>query len=310
MIWAVPHERLLSSPDVRVAVSVSGGKDSTAVALLLREQGVPFEAVFADTGWEADVTYRYLDEVLEPLFGPIVRVRASILLPPDLEEDAARIEAMLGRTSPMVRRILQHLTFPRRTMRWCTQELKLAPLRDHHQQLAAQGMTVVVAVGVRADESEKRAAAQEWDIGEPLDAIVWRPIVRWTLDDVIAMLRRHGVAPNPLYLRGASRVGCWPCIHASKVEYLLVGQDQRRVAALRELEAVVARRWSAQDHPPHHRPPTWHHGWPDGNGPLPLMPPIDEVILWSRRQRQSDQITMFRDHELAAASCAAWGVCS
>ena len=35
-----------------VVASVSGGKDSTAMVLHLRDLGVDFRAVFMDTGWE------------------------------------------------------------------------------------------------------------------------------------------------------------------------------------------------------------------------------------------------------------------
>ena len=42
-------------PGVCVMASVSGGKDSTALMLALREADVPFRAVFADTGWESPV---------------------------------------------------------------------------------------------------------------------------------------------------------------------------------------------------------------------------------------------------------------
>ena len=44
-----------------IIASVSGGKDSTAMLLALREADIPFRAVFADTGWEAPETYAYLD---------------------------------------------------------------------------------------------------------------------------------------------------------------------------------------------------------------------------------------------------------
>ena len=49
-------------------VSVSGGKDSTATLLALRESNIPPRAAFADTGWEAPETYAYL-ATLERLLG-------------------------------------------------------------------------------------------------------------------------------------------------------------------------------------------------------------------------------------------------
>lgn len=59
-----------------IIASVSGGKDSTALMLALREAGIPFRAVFADTGWEHSGTYRYLD-LLRERVGPIDVVRAT-----------------------------------------------------------------------------------------------------------------------------------------------------------------------------------------------------------------------------------------
>jgi hypothetical protein len=58
---------------------------------------------------------------------------------------------------------------------------------------------------------------------------------------VIAIHKRHGLAPNPLYLKGASRVGCWPCIYARKSEIKLVAEiDPGRIEILRQLEKEVA----------------------------------------------------------------------
>ena len=44
-------------------VSVSGGKDSTALYLLAIEHGRPFIPVFADVGNEAKETYEYIREL-------------------------------------------------------------------------------------------------------------------------------------------------------------------------------------------------------------------------------------------------------
>ncbi len=130
-----------------VIASVSGGKDSTALMLALREASIPFRAVFADTGWEAPETYAYLD-VLSERIGPIDVVRAE----PKHAADA------LTDGRPMLDRIWHRAGFPGRMQRWCTRELKIDPLRAYHN---AFGDDTVSAVGVRADESESRSRMVE-----------------------------------------------------------------------------------------------------------------------------------------------------
>lgn len=93
----------------RIVVSISGGKDSAAMALHLQEQGYAFELVFADTGWEHDDTYRYIDEVLEPRFGRVTRIKSTI--------------------GGMVQHVFDRGTFPSRLRRWCTDELKMRLVR-------------------------------------------------------------------------------------------------------------------------------------------------------------------------------------
>jgi 3'-phosphoadenosine 5'-phosphosulfate sulfotransferase (PAPS reductase)/FAD synthetase len=81
-----------------LVVSMSGGKDSTATYLHLLEQGVfdrveraggTVRRVFADTGWELDETYAYLD-VLAARFGPIDRV--ALWVPGPNEDPPPRLQ--------------------------------------------------------------------------------------------------------------------------------------------------------------------------------------------------------------------------
>ena len=57
-ITSISRQRL---GDEMVVASISGHKDSTVVALALKEYEIPHVRVFADTGFEAPETYAYLD---------------------------------------------------------------------------------------------------------------------------------------------------------------------------------------------------------------------------------------------------------
>lgn len=57
-------------------MSISGGKDSTAMWLLAIEHGIEVIPVFADTGHEHQMIYEYVD-YLESKLGPIKRVKAD-----------------------------------------------------------------------------------------------------------------------------------------------------------------------------------------------------------------------------------------
>ena len=144
--------------------------------------------------------------------------------------------------------------FPSRTKRWCTTEMKFLTAKAVMQAAHAAGELPVNVLGIRGEESPARAALPEREIDEDLDAMVWRPILRWTLADVIAIHRRHGITPNPLYLReaGANRVGCWPCIMCGKAELKLLSRDDNRVRALEALEFCVgwlaAERYAVRGH--------------------------------------------------------------
>lgn len=206
--------------DRQIVLSMSGGKDSAAVALLLEANGLPFDAVFMDTGWEHPAVPAYIDEVLRPRFGDVRRLSGGEGL------------------ADMIRR---KGVFPARRMRFCTQELKVWPFKAYVDERLDSGDDVVNAIGVRAGESRARAKAPRWDVDDYLDIDVWRPILSHSYDDVIEMHQVAGLDPNPLYLAGATRVGCFPCIMSRKAEVAMVAKLwPERIAEIREMEAELS----------------------------------------------------------------------
>lgn len=263
--------------------SVSGGKDSTALCLALKEAEIPHIRVFADTGWEHPDTLAYVD-MLEERLGPIARV---------------------GVEGGMRAKVLHRAGFPGRLQRWCTEELKVFPLKAFHRSL---GVETVNVVGIRAAESKQRARiAAELEDDDEWGGWVWRPLLSWSVQDVLEMHRRHGVPVNPLYQRGHDRVGCYPCVLASKEEIRLVAANSpERIDEIRELErACTAERARRNAERPgrYKHPQATFFQTRHGIGPMG----IDEVVVWSRTTRGGRQLQVLQ--EPPQGGCMRWGLC-
>jgi len=258
-----------------VIASVSGGKDSAALSLWLHENGITHERVFLDTGWEHPATYEYIRGPLAKAIGPITEVRS------------VGMEALVRQKS----------MFPSRLRRTCTEALKVKPMRAFLDERVDD---FVNAVGIRAQESRARSSLAEWEWSEALDCFTWRPLIKWTTEDVVAIHKRHALEPNPLYLMGAMRVGCWPCIFARKSEVLLVAvTDPARIDRLRVLEQEITDAARTRDAAavrtffPERSP-----GEPRG---------IDAQVAWARSDRGRGVPHI---GENARDGCMRWGLCS
>lgn len=274
---------------MRNIVSLSGGKDSVAMWLWAIRTGLPnLVAVYADTAFEWGGHYGHLD-LLRARIGPIEHLHHG----ETFEESVRRKKG-----------------FPSRVRKWCTEEWKLLPFQawlDRYRETCDDDVQVLL--GIRREESAKRADAlktpeREWS--DFYDCEVWRPILDWTVEEVIAEHRRAAIPMHPLYHLGAERVGCWPCVNASKSELRLVGEiDPERIARIRALELEVGRTMFARDRRTE-KDKLIASGVPDSEaGPSVEPIGIDEVMAWARTERGGKQISLVR----APSGCARWGVC-
>jgi len=306
--------------DRKIVVSVSGGKDSTAACLYMKELGLEYEAIFFDTGWEHPDTYDYVENYLPTVVGPIKRLVAKKeLATPELESLAQKYEERLGWYSPMVRWVIHKGMFPSRIRRWCTQSVKVYPARDYLKGMDDEPVNVV---GIRAQESASRAKMGEWEWSDTFDCEVWRPIHQWKVEDVIKIHQKYGVRPNPLYLgkNPSERVGCYPCVFARKSEIRMMAANYpERIDLLADLEEDVHRlaikRYEDRGEPVENLkyPPTWFQN-PTARADKKTGKrvgdtwPIKRVVQWARTKYGGRQFELFAAPP-GEQGCVRWGMC-
>lgn len=289
-----------------VVVSMSGGKDSTATALRVIESGLSARYVFADTQWEAQETYDYLD---------MLRDRLGITID------------VVGKPGGMRAAIAGRAGFPSRVQKWCTDELKMQPLRAYHDRVAEESQADTInVVGVRAQESSARAKLPEWEFSDEWRGYVWRPIIHLPLEEVLAIHHRHGIPVNPLYQQGHSRVGCYPCIQENKEGIELISRrSPERIDEIEvyEIESSAERARRNAENPGRYagevatffqqsevvlgddgKPILLENGKPKRRG-VPF--PIRDAVAWSRTSRGGVQLRML--DSAPSGGCFRWGLC-
>lgn len=314
----------------KVVVSVSGGKDSTATLLLALEQ-IPKEDILpamADTGNEHELTYEYVRWLGKTLAIEIKWVRADLTewwwyrrdyvrdhwpepdpkkgwpdgVPRDIIERVLAVFDKGPTGNPYLDLCIIKGRFPSRRAQFCTDELKKQPLNKYINEMVALHGEVESWQGVRADESENRKNLPQCeDFAESGELFkIYRPILKWTVEDVFAQHRKHGIEPNPLYKLGMDRVGCMPCINVSKDELLEISKRfPEHIQRISEWEKVVSdaskRGLSTFIPSPKNR----------GDGKVKS---IHERVEWAKTARGGVNLDMFRGMEPSGCS-SRYGLC-
>jgi 3'-phosphoadenosine 5'-phosphosulfate sulfotransferase (PAPS reductase)/FAD synthetase len=178
-------------------IAYSGGKDSTALICWAKDQGMDFIAVFCDTGWEHPITYAYIEKINKTMLGGKL-----ITIKSEKYDGMADLVEKKGRV-------------PSAKARFCTDNLKVKPMIDW---VKSQDDEITLYQGIRAEESPARSRLPMRQWSDAYDCWIERPLFRWTAEQCFNLSKKHGIEPNPLYLMGARRVGCFPCIMITQGE--------------------------------------------------------------------------------------------
>ena len=192
----------------RHIVGMSGGKDSTAMALLLNEREPrQYEYLITPTGDELPEMIEHWKRIADRLGAPLIPITSGHSL-----QGLIRDFKML----------------PNHRARWCTRILKIEPFQAYASAAIAEGDDVTLYVGLRADEPEEVRKGAVYGLTEIKQR--W-PLREWGLSviDVLTALHERGVViPR--------RTDCSRCFFQSLPEWFFLWRDNPELYAQAEAD--------------------------------------------------------------------------
>ncbi|MFF9374622.1 phosphoadenosine phosphosulfate reductase family protein [Streptomyces griseoluteus] len=175
---------------VRHVLGLSGGKDSSALAIYMRDRVPDMEYFFCDTGAELPETYEYLNKLEAAVGKPIVRLNT------DRDFDHW-LQVYQG-------------TLPSPQMRWCTKNLKIKPLEEW-----VGDDEVISYVAIRADENRLGYVSTKPNITAVF------PFREDGIDrDGVSRILDEAGTGLPAYYEWRTRSGCYFCFFQRKHEWV------------------------------------------------------------------------------------------
>jgi len=240
----------------RHVLGISGGKDSAALAVYMRQHHseLNIDYFFTDTGKELPEVYDFLGRLEGFLGKPILRLN------PNRDFDF------------WLREFGHFLPSPK--ARWCTRQLKLLPFKQWVRPMLLAGDAVTSYVAIRSDEEYRQGYIPTED-----NLIVRLPFREDGIDKqgVMDILEASGVG-FPKYYEWRSRSGCTFCFFQQKIEWVRL--KERHPEAFEEAKGYEK---SALEHG---SPFTWTEGEPLSDLENPTR--VRQIVEDYERRRQRD----------------------
>ncbi len=183
---------------VRHVLGLSGGKDSTALAVFMKQKypeiAKQIEFFFCDTHKELPETYEYLE-----------RIKARLGI------DIEILQATRGFDHWME---VYGQVLPSPTKRWCTDFMKIKPLEKFIGRSNA-----ISYIAIRADEDRNGYISRRPNI-VPVFPFKEHGLVK---ADIFRLLEESGIG-LPKYYEWRSRSGCFFCFYQRKYEWIMLSE--------------------------------------------------------------------------------------
>ena len=185
----------MAKKKIRHILGISGGKDSAALAVYLRNKIPEMEYFFCDTGKELPETYEFLE-----------RLKARLGIKIELLSSKRDFDHWLNVYGGVL---------PSPQVRWCTRQLKIIPIE---QWVGSD--EVISYIAIRADEDREGYNSTKPNI-KPVFPFKEDGLIK---DDIIRILDDSGIG-MPDYYRWRSRSGCYFCFFQRKYEWVRLSEE-------------------------------------------------------------------------------------
>lgn len=193
----------------RIAVAWSGGKDSTTILHLIKQEfgKVVIPVVNIDTSVKFREIYKFRDRVAkEWRLNLIILRNENALKTLRIAEDEEK----------------------------CCYLLKTLPLQNGIENYGWQALITAV----RWDEQEARAKEQYFSIRENPPHLRVHPILHFTEVDIWTYIRKYNMPYCELYDKGYRSLGCEPCTYLGKATSERGGRSKDKEKIMKRLRAL------------------------------------------------------------------------
>lgn len=185
----------MAKKKVRHILGLSGGKDSAALAIYMRNKVPEMEYFFCDTDKELPETYEFLD-----------RLKARLGIKIEYLSSKRGFDHWLEVFGGVL---------PSPQVRWCTKYLKIFPLE---QWIGSDN--VISYIAIRADEDREGYVSHKANI-KPVFPFKEDGLIK---EDILNILDDSGIG-MPDYYRWRSRSGCYFCFFQRKYEWVKLSEE-------------------------------------------------------------------------------------
>lgn len=226
-----------NNPNCKIVVSTSGGKDSAALKKWAVDQfgAERIEAVHAyiDLDWHETLpTVEKQCQELGIKLTVVERDDKASILDLLLRGQMSAVKDEFGKSIKKAGKVVREWVQKKwagTSTQWCTSQAKIVPLDKYCKSL---GDNVLVLIGERADESNRRARKHVWHVeaqksGKKL--VKCSPLYDYTLEQIWEM--HEGVTRHPIYALGHTRASCAICIYSRDTEIALAARHAPDIVA-------------------------------------------------------------------------------